>query len=85
VLSSGAAKAPAAEAEQAAADLCGAAPHASCPCAAARGLEYYRESASASNALSGYYATIGQIDEVGGWVGGWVGQRGVVHCSARGV
>lgn len=48
-------------------------PHASCPCAAARGLEYYRESASASDALSGYYATIGQIDEVGG--------RGALRCS----
>lgn len=38
--------------------------------AVARGLEYYKEGMAASDALSGYYATIEQLEEVGPLEGG---------------
>lgn len=44
------------------------------PLCPARGLEYYKEGMAASEALSGYYATIEQLEEVG-WAVVW-------QCSA---
>jgi hypothetical protein len=38
---------------------------------AVKALELYKESIASNDALAAYYATIEQIEEVGGWVGEW--------------